>query len=205
MAFDAVVFDLGGVVLDSPLRVFEEFEQERGWPQHVISSWVITAGEHGAWPRLERGELTMTEFDSAFAAEAKAQGYALNTRQLMLALEAATDIRPLVTETISRIRGQGLRTAALTNNWLSEDQDQKVGALRPLFDVVVESFRVGMRKPERRIYDLVLSQLDIAAERAIFLDDIGMNLKPARELGMHTIKVTDPAQAMSELLRALEQ
>ena len=201
--FEAVVFDLGGVVLDSPLAVFERFEQQRGLPPRFIGELVITSGANGAWPRLERGELTMAEFEEAFAAEAEARGHELQVHALMQALEEATDIRPQVAEMVSDLRRFGLRTAALTNNWPSEDQEQKVGTLRPLFDVIVESFRVGMRKPEAGIYSLVLSQLGVPAEQAIFLDDIGFNLKPARELGMHTIKVADPTAAMLELTQLL--
>jgi len=203
MDIAAVVFDLGGVVLDSPLRVFECFEQQRGLPPHFISELVITTGAEGAWSRLERGQLSMEEFAQAFSAEAKARGQELDAGQLMQALEEATDIRPQVAEMISDLRRFGLRTAALTNNWPSEDQERKIDVLRPLFDVVVESFRVGMRKPEPAIYSLVLSQLGMSGERTVFLDDIGYNLKPARELGMHTIKVTDPNVAMSELVQLL--
>ena len=100
-------------------------------------------------------------------------------------------------EAIRRIRAHGLAAAALTNNWITEDEG--TGALRPHFDVFVESAALGLRKPDPRIFQHACDQLQVAPAAAVFLDDIGANLKAARALGMTTIKVLNPAAALAEL------
>jgi epoxide hydrolase-like predicted phosphatase len=104
---------------------------------------------------------------------------------------------------IRRIRAGGLRAGALTNNWDSDDQKQKMDLLRAEFDVFIESVRVGLRKPDPRIYELCCKRLEVAPNEAVFLDDIGVNLKSARALGLTTIKVDDPDIALAELEGAL--
>jgi epoxide hydrolase-like predicted phosphatase len=104
------------------------------------------------------------------------------------------------------IRAHGLRTAALTNNWRADDGatmgDRQAG-LFDLFDVVVESAVEGLRKPDPRIYELTCARVGVAPDEAVFLDDLGVNLKPARALGMATIKVSDPDSALGELADVL--
>lgn len=197
--WDAVILDLGGVVLDSPLQSFARFEREHGLPAQLINRLVVSGGAAGPWARFECGELPWEEFLAAFAAQAQAMQVDLDVAALMAELEVSTDIRPEVTARIERLRTRGYRTAALTNNWASPDQEQKVNALRPLFDVVVESFRVGLRKPDPAIYQLVVEQLRVEPSKAVFIDDIGFNLKPARAMGMHTIKASDEAGVLAAL------
>jgi epoxide hydrolase-like predicted phosphatase len=98
---------------------------------------------------------------------------------------------------IACIRAAGLRAAAITNNWITEDEG--TGVLRPHFDAFIESAASGVRKPDPRIYELACEQLAIAPRDAVMLDDIGANLKTARSLGMTTIKVDDPDAALAEL------
>jgi len=194
----AVIFDLGGVVMESPLHAIARYEQDRGLPLNAINRAVAGAGDGGAWARLERGELTVEEFCAPFEADCRAAGIIVDARDLMARIGETTVPRPSMLEAILRIRRHGPRVAALTNNWL--DGASTVGAgLRREFDVFVESAAVGLRKPDPRIYELVCRELDVAPARAVFLDDIGRNLKPARALGMTTIKVDDPAQALREL------
>jgi putative hydrolase of the HAD superfamily len=205
MSIAGVVFDIGGVVQDSPLHAIARYEREHGVEPGAINRTVVEAGERGAWARLERGELTVAAFCESFEAECRSRGAAVDARRLMAAIAEAGVPRPRMLEALRRIRARGLRVAALTNNWMG---DTPSGAAAPArgaralwerFDVVVESAVVGLRKPDPRIYALVCEKLALAPARVAFLDDIGRNLKPARELGMATIKVDDPDAALREL------
>src|SRR5262245_6279484 len=208
-AIAAVIFDIGGVVQDSPLHVIAHYERERGLQANAINRAVVAAGERGAWARLERGELTMLAFYASFEADCRAQGIEVDARHLMARIAEASVPRPRMLEAIRRIRAGGRKVAALTNNWVTDLPRPSAGEsarsrLDPHFDVFVESAVVGLRKPDPRIYALVCDKLGVAPARAAFLDDIGRNLKPARELGMATIKVDDPDQALRELGALLE-
>ena len=202
----AVVFDIGGVVQDSPLHAIARYERERGIDPNAINRVVVAAGEQGAWARLERGELTAQTFVEPFEADCRAHGIAIDGRYLMAKIAETSVPRPVMLEAIRRIRVAGLRVAALTNNWVADTpRHEPDGAetarsrLQLHFDVFVESAVVGLRKPDPRIYALVCEKLGLDPSRVAFLDDIGRNLKPARELGMATIKVDDPEQALREL------
>jgi putative hydrolase of the HAD superfamily len=203
MSIAGVVFDIGGVVQDSPLHAIARYEREHGIEPGAINRAVVETGEGGAWARLERGELTVAAFVEPFEAECRSRGAAVDARRLMAAIAEAGVPRPRMLEAIRRIRARGLRAAALTNNWVSDAPGSApvrgARALWEHFDVVVESAVVGLRKPDPRIYALVCEKLVLAPPRVAFLDDIGRNLKPARELGMATIKVDEPAAALSEL------
>jgi len=208
-AIAAVIFDIGGVVQDSPLHVVARYERERGLEADAINRVVAEMGERGAWARLERGELTMQTFYAPFEADCRAQGIEVDARHLMARIAEASVPRPRMLEAIRRIRAGGRRVAALTNNWVTDTPRPPGGEtarsrLDPHFDVFVESAVVGLRKPDPRIYALVCEKLGVAPPRVAFLDDIGRNLKPARELGMATIKVGDPEQALRELGALLE-
>jgi putative hydrolase of the HAD superfamily len=203
-AIAAVVFDIGGVVQDSPLHAIARYERERGLPPNAINRVVVAAGEEGAWARLERGELTVQSFCAPFEADCRARGVAIDGRVLMERIAEASVPRPRMLEAIRRLRAAGLRVAALTNNWVAETpgataSETMKARLAAHFDVFVESAVVGLRKPDPRIYALVCDKLGLPPARVAFLDDIGRNLKPARELGMATIKVDDPEQALREL------
>lgn len=207
----AVVFDIGGVVQDSPLHVIARFEQELGLAANAINRVVVATGERGAWARLERGELTIETFYAPFEADCRAQGLAVDAQRLMARIAEASVPRPRMLEAIRKIRASGRKVAALTNNWVTEPSERgprAEGAVRaqlaPYFDVFVESAVVGLRKPDPRIYTLVCEKLGVAPARVAFLDDIGRNLKPARELGMATIKVEEPDRALAELGALLE-
>ena len=203
--FKAVIFDLGGVVFPSPFEAFDEYDAANGLEPGTVRALIRTSSETGAWASLERGEFTMTEFAAALEAEATAAGFALDTARLMHTVGGRFGPRPEMVTAIGRIRDQGLRTAALTNNWATQGGATAPNTLRDAldFDVIVESSRVGLRKPDPRIYELTLDQLGVAATDAVFLDDLGINLKPARQLGITTIKVVDPQAALRELERVL--
>jgi len=198
--YEAVVFDLGGVVFPSPLDVFRAYERDHGLPHRFLSEVVLTEPEHGAWSRLERGELNFDEFCDAFDAECAAHGGTVSARELMDAVRVGLDARPEMVTAIGAIRRHGLKTAALTNNWA--DDPARANRATPTddwFDVMVESAVEGLRKPDPRIYTLVCERLDVPPAATVFLDDLGANLKPARELGMTTIKVAEPEAALAEL------
>jgi putative hydrolase of the HAD superfamily len=216
VSHDAVIFDLGGVVFPSPIDTMREFEQANGLPHRFLSEVVLGDVDHGAWSRLERGELTIPEFCVAFEAECEAAGHAIDATVFMGAIGGGAGARPAMIRAIRAIRAHGLKTAALTNNWPGADADAGgdagaggggFGGIRdhadPLFDTVVESAVEGLRKPDPRIYLLVCERLGIEPPAAVFLDDLGANLKPARELGMTTIKVADPDLALGELAGVL--
>jgi putative hydrolase of the HAD superfamily len=197
-AIDAVVFDLGGVVMASPLHAIARYERDHGLPINAINRVVVESGDGGAWSRLERGELTLEAFLSPFEVDCRACGVEVSGARLMGYIAEASAPRPQMLEAIRRIRARGLRVAALTNNWVREGP-REGHRLREHFDVFVESAIVGLRKPDPRIYELVCRELGVAPSRAAFLDDIGRNLKAARALGMSTIKVDDPDVALRDL------
>lgn len=194
--FAAVLFDVGGVVVDSPLHEIARYEAELGLPANAINRAVVAAGPTGAWSRLECGELTIETFCAPFEADCRAAGFTIDAAALMTRIAGATKPRPRMIAAIRKLREAGLRVGALTNNW---KRDGATSPVRELFDVFVESSVVGMRKPDPRIYELACRELGAVPAATIFLDDIGRNLKAARALGMTTIKVDDPEQALSEL------
>jgi putative hydrolase of the HAD superfamily len=200
-ALAGVLFDMGGVVMESPLHAIARYEHERGLPPNSINRVVAAAGESGAWARLERGELTVASFCAPFEADCRAHGLEVDSAAVMAAIAAAGVPRAAMLEAIRRLRGHGLRVGALTNNWRREGPEDDVipHHLRDHFDVFVESRLVGLRKPDPRIYVLACQRLGVEPTRTAFLDDIGGNLKPARSLGMTTIKVDDPEAALREL------
>ena len=194
-AIDGVLFDLGGVVMESPLHSIARFEAAHGLPAGVINRAIR---EGPAWSRLERGELTVEAFVEPFEADCRACGATLSAAALMAAIAEAGKPRQVMVEALRRLRARGLRVAALTNNWVSE-RPRAPHPVREHFDVFIESSVVGMRKPDPRIYELTCRELGVSPSRAAFLDDLGTNLKAARALGMTTIKVEEPEPALREL------
>ncbi len=205
MRHAAVIFDLGGVVLDSPLHAIARFERAAGIPVGFVNRVVVSTGPGGAWSRLERGELRVEQWVPAFESDCLAAGQKLDAAAMMAEIRTASEPRPAMLAAIRAIRARGLRVGALTNNWVADEpSDSRLGQeLRELFDAFVESAIVGLRKPDPRIYQRVCAELGVTPEQSVFLDDIGTNLKAARALGMHTIKVDTPEQALAELESAL--
>jgi putative hydrolase of the HAD superfamily len=201
MTIRAVIFDLGGVVFPSPFEAFDAYDHGNGLDKGTLRALIRQSSEEGAWASLERGELTMDAFVSALETEASAAGFALDARKMLALMHSSYGPRPEMITALERIRAEGFKTAALTNNFANERDESTPPVLHSLqlFDVIVESAREGLRKPDPRIYALVLARLDVLASEAAFLDDLGINLKPARAMGMATIKVTDPNDALAEL------
>ncbi|MGA2036083.1 MAG: HAD-IA family hydrolase [Acidimicrobiales bacterium] len=198
---EAVLFDFGGVIADSPFEAFKRYERAKGLPEGFIRTLNATNHHDNAWARLERNELGFDEFCDAFEEEASDAGGTIDTRELFAMLSGS--LRPEMVEAVRRCADR-FKTALLTNNFVTPDSS----GTRPsadhaevleLFDVVIESSVVGIRKPDPRFYMLACEALGIEPEHAVFLDDLGVNLKPARELGMVTIKVVSTGHALAEL------
>ena len=187
MPYRAVIFDLGGVVVPSPLDAFRAYEEANGLPPRFVSEVVVRGGDDGAWARFERSDVTYDEF----------------VGELLGSIRAGRRPHPEMLAAIGAIRARGLKAGALTNNWTTPEREGALATVREYFDDVVESSVEGLRKPDPRIYLLACERLDVEPSETVFLDDLGANLKPARALGMTTIKVTDPAGAIADLERTL--
>lgn len=191
------IFDLGGVVLDSPMDAIARFERSAGLPQGTVNRLVAGTGADGAWARHERGELGRDAFLAAFGEEFASAGYDVDTARLLEVVDASIRPRPVVLAEVDRIRQAGIRVAALTNNWTPFGSDPLVHH----FDVVVESVVEGTRKPEPRIYEICLERLALLPERCVMFDDLGPNLKTAMHLGITTVKVTAPEDVIAAIRR----
>jgi putative hydrolase of the HAD superfamily len=198
----AVLWDFGGVLLSSPFEAFARYEADHGLPKNFIRTLNATDPDTNAWARFERSEVSFDEFCDLFEAEARALGHELSAREVMPLL--AGELRPQMVEALRRC-GERFKTACLTKNVVGfNDFPERARAggreeVLALFDAVIESSKVGCRKPDRRFYEIACSTLEIEPTEAVFLDDLGVNLKPAKELGMRTIKVTEPSLALAEL------
>jgi putative hydrolase of the HAD superfamily len=202
-AVSAVVFDLGGVITESPMHAFAAYEAEAGLPDGLIRRLNSTDPDTNAWARYERNELDVDGFRAAFEAEAAAAGYRVDAARVLGAL--AGELRPEMVAAVGALRAAGFPLALLSNNVAPMERTGRLGELLGLFDAIVESSVEGVRKPEPEIYRRALARLSeavgrpVAAEECAYLDDLGINLKPARALGFRTIKVVDPAGALAEL------
>ena len=199
----AVIWDFGGVLSTSPFDAFARYEHERGLPEGFLRNLNATNPDTNAWARFERTELDLDGFCAAFEAEARAAGGEVDGREVMACL--AGDLRPRMIDAVRRCH-ERLRTALITNNVL--DMAPKHGPsmldhVGDIFHVVIESSKVGMRKPDPRIYEMCCDELGVPPDACVFLDDLGINLKPARAMGMTTIKVIDPDDALRELEAAV--
>ena len=196
----AVIWDFGGVISSSPFESFSRFERERGLPPDFLRRVNAANHDDNAWARFERNETDLQGFDQAFADECAALGQAVRGREVIELLGGT--IRPAMVEALRRLRPR-LKIGLITNNVASPDS----AALNPtgrdevltLFHAVIESSKAGVRKPDPAIYQMMCDALGVAPQHAVFLDDLGVNLKPARQMGMHTIKVGDPGLALQQL------
>jgi putative hydrolase of the HAD superfamily len=202
---EAVLWDFGGVVTTSPFEAFRRYEQARGLPLDFIRSVNATNIHSNAWARMERGEIGPEQFDVLFREESTALGHTVDGRDVLPLLSG--DVRPQVVAAIRQIRSR-YRVACLTNNMSAghgpamartPERAQAIEEVMELFEVVVESSKTGLRKPEPAFYLKACEMLGIQPANAVFLDDLGVNLKPAAALGMRTIKVTDADAALAEL------
>jgi len=197
---EAVIWDFGGVFTASPFEAFERYERERGIAVGAIRKINTTNHHDNAWAKFERAEVDFAGFDALFTEEARALGFEIPGRDVLALL--AGEFRPEMIEALRRIKTR-FKTGCITNNMPSEavGTSRSIYALEimELFDALIESSKAGIRKPDPRIYMMMCELLGVKPEACVYLDDLGGNLKPARAMGMTTIKVESGAQAIAEL------
>jgi putative hydrolase of the HAD superfamily len=194
----AVLWDFGGVILSSPFEAFTAYERQRGLPEGFLRRLNATNPDTNAWARLERSEVDLQGFAELYEAEAAEAGHRIDAGAVLALLSG--EVRPAMVQALRRIREEGLAQACLTNNVAgTEAVRPDVAEVMCLFDAVLESSKLGVRKPDPAFYDLALETVGVAPTEAVFLDDLGINLKPARARGIRTIKVVDPDAALAEL------
>ncbi len=199
----AVLWDFGGVITTSPFESFARYEREKGLPDDFIRGLNAANHHENAWAKLERSDVAFDEFCNLYEAEALAAGHPIDAREVIGCLSG--DLRPQMVNALEKIKDQRLKQACLTNNFISMGSGNGGGRnpVLDLFDVIVESSRIGVRKPEPRFYQIACEELGIEPIDAVMLDDLGVNLKPAREMGMTTIKVLDPDDALLQLSKVV--
>lgn len=207
--FSAILWDFGGVIISSPFEAFNIFENDHGLPQDFIRSVNAHNPDSNAWARLERSDITPHEFDELFATESQARGHRVQGREVLALLYGTP--RERMVRALDVVRDADFIIACLTNNVATPTSDSDSRSDRPVemqqilakFDYVVESSKVGVRKPDTKFYEIACTTVGTTPDRCVFLDDLGVNLKPAAALGMHTIKVVDPDTALNELAKLL--
>ena len=202
----AVLWDFGGVITTSPFEAFNRFERDNDLPPDIIRRINATNPHTNAWAKLESSQISVDEFDEAFAEEARSLGHDIRGQQVLALLSG--DLRPRMVSALEAIR-EKFKTGCITNNVRNQgegpgmassaDRAGRIAEVMDMFDVVIESSKVGIRKPNPEIYRIACREMKIEPDEAVFLDDLGINLKPARDLGMTTIKVLDVDQALADL------
>jgi putative hydrolase of the HAD superfamily len=198
----AVLWDFGGVILSSPFEAFNRYEAERGLPTDFIRSVNAADPDRNAWALLERSEISAADFDLRFAQESERLGHRVPGSDVLALLSG--DVRPEMVAALDCVSRAGYRTACLTNNVRGADSRPDVEAVMSKFDHIVESSKVGCRKPEIRFYEIACELVDVEPAGCVFLDDLGVNLKPAAAMGMTTIKVLSAEQALTDLEQVLQ-
>lgn len=211
MAYTTVIFDFGGVITASPFEAFNRLEEERGLPRDFVRRVNAADPDGNAWAKFERAEIDAATFDRLFAEEARGLGHDLEGEAVLAVLAGA--VRPAMVAALDRLKAEGFTIACITNNVpsgkgagmaRSAELADEVAAIMARFDHVIESSKVGVRKPDPRIYLMMCEKLGVEPGACIYLDDLGINCKPASQLGMHAIKVTSGEQALKELGGILE-
>jgi putative hydrolase of the HAD superfamily len=203
---EAVIWDFGGVITSSPFEAFNRYEAERGLPHDIIRTINAAKGDENAWARFERAEIDAAQFDALFADEASAMGHDIRGGAVLKLLSG--DVRASMVAALDAVKAAGFKTGCITNNVPSgagpgmagtPEKAQVIAAIMARFDHVLESSKLGVRKPDPRIYEMMCAQLHTSPARCVYLDDLGINCKPAAALGMHAIKVVDAGQALRDL------
>ncbi len=204
MTIEAVLWDFGGVVTESPFDAFARYERANGLPEGAVRRINSRNPDGNAWALFERSEIDRGGFRRLFEAEAAALGYRLDAGEILDLVQGP--VRPGMVAALRAVAAR-YRTACLTNNMRAPDADspraREIADAMALFDAVVESREAGVRKPEPAFYRLACERLGVEPQACVFLDDLGINLKPARAMGMATIRVETEAQALAELEAAL--
>lgn len=208
MAIEAVIWDFGGVFTSSPFEAFNRLEAERGLPKDLIRRVNATNPDTNAWALFERNEIDAAKFDALFLAESTALGHPLRGADVLPRLSG--ELRPRMVAALKACKAAGFKVGCITNNVVSEHSPGQEGAQRaagamgqvmPLFDAIIESSKAGVRKPDPRIYLMMCDLLGVQPDACVYLDDLGINCKPAAGLGMQAIKVVDVDQTLADLAR----
>ena len=203
-----MLWDFGGVFTSSPFEAFNRFEEEHDLPKDFIRTVNSTNPESNAWAKLEANAVSREEFDGLFQAESRALGHLVRGSDVLTLLSGK--LRPRMVRVLATCK-EHFKVGCITNNIKPANPEQNTPATRQftdtgpimaMFDVIIESSIEGVRKPSPRIYEIACERLGVNANRCVFLDDLGINLKPARAMGMTTIKVVDPDDAILELEEA---
>ena len=203
---EAVIWDFGGVLTTSPFEAFARFERERGLPADIVRRTNASNHLDNAWAKFERAEIDVETFDRLFAEESASLGAEVRGKDVLPLLSG--DLRPEMVEALKRIKTRH-RTGCITNNLPANAIGSASGRIlyiaevMALFDHVIESAKIGLRKPDPRIYQMMIDALGVHPKKCVYLDDLGVNLKPARDMGMTTIKVVSAGQAIAELEAAV--
>jgi len=208
MAVEAVIWDFGGVFTSSPFEAFNRYEARRGLPRDFIRG-INAANPHAnAWALFERAEIDAAGFDKLFLEESTARGHAVPGADILPLLSG--ELRPRMVEALKACK-QRFKVGCITNNMAqghgpgmsaSAQGASRAADVMALFDKVIESSKAGVRKPDPAIYLMMCEALDVEARACVYLDDLGINCKPAAALGMTAIKVVREAQALADLEHA---
>ena len=206
----AVLFDFGGVITSSPFDGFSAYEKEADLPEGLIRKINSTDPDTNAWAKFERSQITREDFLELFASEAAALGYTVDSERVLQCL--STQIRPKMVQTVERL-SKIYKTAILTNYLIEVSEEdinpgpsrEHLGSVSSVVDAIIESSKIGVRKPDKAFYRIACEVLDVAPKECVFLGDLGINLKPARAIGMTTIKVLSEPQALHDLGAVLNE
>ncbi|MGQ2935126.1 MAG: HAD-IA family hydrolase [Sphingopyxis sp.] len=214
MTYTTVIFDFGGVITASPFEAFNRLEEERGLPRDFVRRVNSADPDDNAWAKFERAEIDAATFDTLFADEARALGHDLEGEAVLAVIAGA--VRPAMVAALDTLKDRGFTIACITNNvpggkmgvlgagmTRSEEAAIEVADIMARFAHVIESSKAGVRKPDPRIYLMMCEKLGVEPGECIYLDDLGINCKPASALGMHAIKVTSGEQALADLSAVL--
>lgn len=206
MNYKAVIWDFGGVITSSPFEAFNKFELDNNLPKDIIRTINSENPDDNAWAKFERNDIDINEFDTLFSKEADKKGFQISGKQVVKLLSG--DIRKPMVDFLLSLK-ENYKLGCITNN-IQNSKDDKVNHLNQasqvmkIFDHIIESSKVGLRKPDPKIYYMSCDALGVRPEECIYLDDLGINLKPARKIGMTTIKVIDPNEAINEVKKYLQ-
>ena len=205
VTIEAVIWDLGGVFTSSPFEAFNRFEAQRGLPSGLIRTVNTTNPDSNAWALFERGEIDGAGFDRKFLEETTALGYPVRGAEIWPLLSG--EARPRMVEALT-ICKQRFKVGCITNNMAhgngstmakNSESASRAGDIMQHFDAIIESSKVGVRKPDPRIYLMMCERLRVEAQACVYLDDLGINCKAAAQLGMVAIKVVSEPQALADL------
>ena len=204
MKYKAIIWDFGGVITSSPFEAFNEFEEANSLPKDIIRTINSENPDMNAWAQFESNSITIDQFNDLFLKEAKAKGFDIKGRDIIKLLKGS--IRENMVSFLRELKSD-FKLGCITNNVKSSSQentDNETEEVMSIFDHLIESSIVGIRKPNPEIYMMSCDALNVSPDQCIYLDDLGINLKPARELGMTTIKVIQPEDAIQEVRNLLK-